>query len=241
MSLANCQTCKQELLPETGETRLSCGHKFHPQCIHSYYRGSSCCPVCPKDQTPQLDFGDNPAIASATRSLVFATPQGLASGQKARLGWITEKFKTKNSYPPLCGADELVHFKAPLMVLQERRVTATNLAESGVKLNTWLASGYTLEDLRTLGVKWSDFVIMGFGCDTLNKVPASFLVQVLDVTISNLLQLGITIEDLTRAGYTPTDLLALKCTTHTMINMGLEGHLMEGFNFSDKEWGRLAL
>lgn len=234
-----CFTCQQNIQRETGKTQLSCGHTFHPQCIHSYYKGASCCPGCPQDKGPLLDFGDNIHISNATRELVYAKAQANTGAQKTTLRWFTDKLK--GSYPPLSSADELVHWKAPINVFVERKITAQNLAESGVKLDSWFTYGYTLDDLQKLGVKWNDFIFMGFGPHMLKFVPASFLVNVLNVDISHLLHIGITSNHLSQAGYGAKDLLALKCTTHSLINMGMQTEQMQTFNITEKEWRILAL
>jgi hypothetical protein len=161
--------------------------------------------------------------------------------QKSGLGWLAEKLRPKGSYPPLCGADELVHWKAPISEFVSRGITAQNLAESGIKLDAWFGYGYSLGDLQKIGVTWNDMVFMGFGPQMLKFVSASFLVDVLKADISHLMQVGITSEHLAQAGFGFKDMCALKCTTHTLINMGMHPEQMATFKLSQKEWEALAM
>ena len=235
-----CVTCSQHITFVTGETRLGCQHIFHPSCIHSYYKGTSKCPVCPVSKGKQLDFGDNLYVANAVREAIY-TPQ---QTQKTTMGWMLDKVSNlslKSVYPPLCGADELVQWKAPIAEFIVRKITAQNLAESGVTLDSWLLNKYTLEDLQKIGVTWNDFVFMGFDTKMLQKIPVTYLVNVLNADISNLLHIGIVIQDLIDANYKPKDLLALGCTTHTLINMGITQDQQYAFNYTEKEWEMLGL
>ena len=40
-----CSICLESCSPQTAKT-LSCGHSFHPECIHSWLKGSQTCPNC---------------------------------------------------------------------------------------------------------------------------------------------------------------------------------------------------
>jgi hypothetical protein len=241
MESTTCFTCSAPISKGTGKTELSCGHVFHPHCIHSYYKGFSACPVCPQEKGLLLDFGNNVHIANATRETVYAAAQ--ASVPKSSFSWIVDKIKPTGKYPAICGVDDLVQWRAPITEFVNRKITARNLAESGVKLDIWFGCGYTLSDLKTLDVKWDDFVLMGFSPKFVanRQVPASFLVDVLKVDISQLLQVGLGHTELAQAGFTSTELLALKCTTHPLINTGMQPEHMNTFKFSEKEWKILGL
>jgi hypothetical protein len=241
MESNTCNTCQQPIEKGTGKTELACGHAFHPSCIHTYFRGTAACPSCPQSKGPLLDFGDNVHIANATRELVYTAAQSNLGAKRGALSWLTDRLTQKGNYPALAPADDLVHWKAPIAVFVERGITATNLAESGIKLDQWFSYGYSLEDLQKLGVTWNDFVFMGFGAHMLKFVPASFLVSVLKIDASHLLQVGIGVSNLSQAGYTQKDLLALKCTTHTLLNMGMQPEQMKSFNITEKEWAILGL
>lgn len=211
---------------------------FHPACIHSYFRGTSRCPTCPVNATPSLDFGDNELVAEALRGAVFVNSPSAPSTQSRSKFW---PFSKKTDYPVGATADELVTFKAPIHVFVERGLKASDIAESGVKLDEWINTGYTLEDLHTLEVTWDDFVHMGFGPQLLKTVRPSFLVDALKADISKLLQIGTTLNHLIDSRYSCNDLLALKCSTHTLINMGLRPENKKLFPFTNEEWNRLAL
>lgn len=236
-----CTICSGEISNITGITKLSCNHTFHPHCIHNFYRGWSACHLCETPKGAQLDFGDNIKISNATKQLMFVPSKQNSNLKKSAYDWIMDKVSPKINVPAICSAEDLVHFKAPIQTFVERGITAKNLAECGIKLHDWFDKGYTISDLQTIKVTWNDFIFMGFSAKFLSFVPAEFIVDVLKADISRLLQMGITLEDLRNAGYTPQQLLAMKCTTHPMIPMGLNEETSKMFDFTDKDWQMLGL
>lgn len=234
-----CQTCSHQITKATGKTELSCGHVFHPRCIHNFYKGSHKCPKCPENEGPVLDFGDDPIISNSSREAIFA----MIAPAKAKnaLDFITQKLSFKSNYSPIATPDELVNKKAPISEFTNRAITARNLAETGITIDYWLVMGYTLRDLQTIGVTWDDFRMMGYGPKNMSKIPPNFLVHVLKIDISHLISMGMTLEDLIEARFTSRELLSLKCTTHTLISLGLDENHMKAFPFTNAEWNTLAL
>lgn len=236
---STCQICSHLVCKATGRTTLSCGHIFHPHCIHNLFKGSSQCPCCPKPTGSLLDFGDNILIANATRESVYSSATSFP--QEMTKKGIFGIFKSKSTYPSSATPEELVDLGAPVQTFQERKITLMDIIKTGVKLLQWIKSGHTLRDLQEMGVKWDDMIYMGLTPNDLSHIPASFLINVLKIDISHLMQIGTTWQHLVQARYTTRDLLALKCTTHVLKGLGMEGDHMSLFAFSESDWRALSL
>lgn len=239
MEQSSCVICSHMITRSTGITSLPCGHSFHPHCIHNLIKGSAQCPSCPKPTTPLLDFGDNPLIATATRESIYSSASGFSQDSSKR-GFMN-LFNKRTNYSPYATPEELVNLGAPIQVFRERKIALKDVVKSGVKLAQWFNSGYTLKDLQDIGVQWDDMVYMGLTANDLDKIPASFLTDVLKADIGHLLSIGTSWQHLIQARYSARDLLALKCTTHVLSGLGMEGSQMPLFGFSESEWRALSL
>ena len=51
-----CSIC---LEPINKETKLNCGHCFHPECIEKWFDGNDTCPYCRDPQNPTVIFHDD--------------------------------------------------------------------------------------------------------------------------------------------------------------------------------------
>ena len=63
----NCSIC---LEPTNKETKLSCGHCFHSECIEKWLDKNDTCPYCRELQNPVLVFHEDCKPDIITRDLV---------------------------------------------------------------------------------------------------------------------------------------------------------------------------
>lgn len=186
-----------------------------------------------------LDFGDNKMVSDAIRTKFYKKTEEINT--KGSLSTLMDRIKIKKNWDLIRNPKELMKNRAPIQVFVSKGITTANLFQSGINIHEWMDHGYKISDMVELKIQWDDLICMGLDIEIAKTIPVSFMVNVLKIGISHLLHMGFTLDDLEDMNCTSIDLLALKCTTHTITNMELWNKRRAFPNFTREDWIRLSM